>query len=77
MPSATLEASEEERSQKKGVVVMKEDPKTKLPPSSIKQPISEELIRRRAFDLYEARGCEDGHDLDDWLEAETELARAA
>ena len=56
---------------------MKEDPKTKLPPFSNEQPFSEELIRRRAFELYEARGCEAGHDLDDWLEAETELAKAA
>ena len=54
-----------------------EDPKTNLPPSSKEQPISEELIRRRAFELYETRGCEGGHDLDDWLEAEIELAKAA
>ena len=30
----------------------------------------EEEIRRRAHELYEARGREDGHDLDDWLRAE-------
>ena len=34
----------------------------------------EEAIRVRAHQLYEERGCEDGHDLDDWLQAETELA---
>jgi hypothetical protein len=34
---------------------------------------SEEQIRRRAYDLYEARGRGDGHDLEDWLEAEAEI----
>lgn len=33
----------------------------------------EEQIRRRAYELYEARGREDGHDLDDWKQAETEI----
>ena len=35
----------------------------------------EERVRRRAFELYEQRGHEDGHDLDDWLRAEAELSR--
>ena len=35
----------------------------------------EEQIRRRAYDLYQQRGCEDGYDTDDWLRAEAELAR--
>jgi hypothetical protein len=30
-------------------------------------------VHRRAYDLYLARGCEDGHDLEDWLQAEREL----
>ena len=33
----------------------------------------EEEIRRRAYELYLARGCEDGYDLDDWLRAEGEV----
>jgi len=33
----------------------------------------EEQIRRRAYGLYVARGREDGHDLDDWLQAEAEV----
>ena len=33
----------------------------------------DEQIRTRAYALYELRGCEDGHDLDDWLQAEAEL----
>ena len=38
------------------------------PPTSL-----EEQIRRRAYELYEARGHEDGHDLEDWLQAEAEI----
>ncbi len=30
-------------------------------------------IRERAYELYEARGREDGHDLEDWLSAEEEI----
>jgi len=30
-------------------------------------------IRRRAYELYEERGREDGHELEDWLHAEEEI----
>lgn len=30
-------------------------------------------IRDRAFELYEQRGREDGHALDDWLQAEAQV----
>lgn len=30
-------------------------------------------IRRRAYELYEERGREDGRDFEDWLRAEEEL----
>jgi HSP20 family protein len=30
-------------------------------------------ISQRAFDLYQQRGAQPGHDLDDWLQAEREL----
>ena len=33
----------------------------------------EERIRRRAYEIYEHRGGIDGLDLDDWLQAETEI----
>ena len=33
-------------------------------------------IARRAFELYCARGCENGHDVEDWLQAERELREA-
>jgi hypothetical protein len=37
----------------------------------------EERIRRRAYELYVARGREDGHDLEDWLRAESEITGTA
>jgi hypothetical protein len=33
----------------------------------------EQQIRQRAYELYERRGRTDGHDLDDWLQAECEI----
>jgi hypothetical protein len=35
----------------------------------------EEQIRRRAYELYGRRSREDGGETEDWLQAETELAR--
>jgi hypothetical protein len=35
----------------------------------------EEQIRQRAYELYEAQGREDGHDLDDWLRAEEQVTQ--
>lgn len=32
-------------------------------------------IARRAYELYEARGSEPGHELEDWLAAEREIHR--
>jgi hypothetical protein len=32
-----------------------------------------ERVAFRAYELYMAHGCQDGHALDDWLEAEREL----
>ena len=34
-------------------------------------------VASRAYDRYLARGCEPGHDVEDWLEAERELQGAA
>jgi hypothetical protein len=33
----------------------------------------EQQIQRRAYELYEQRGRREGHDLDDWLQAEYEI----
>ena len=37
--------------------------------------VTEYDIASRAYELYLARDCEDGHDVDDWLQAEQELQR--
>ena len=33
----------------------------------------EQQIRQHAYELYEQRGRTDGHELDDWLQAECEI----
>lgn len=40
-------------------------------------PNREQEIRRRAYALYEERGGEDGHDIDDWIRAESEVSATA
>jgi hypothetical protein len=39
-------------------------------------PVTDADVARRAYDLYLARGCESGHDLEDWLQAERDLRGA-
>jgi hypothetical protein len=51
------------------VISMKERPSANLVPL-------EERIRARAFELYVERGNESGSELDDWLQAEEEIAAA-
>jgi len=34
-----------------------------------------ELIRRRAYELFEARGKQPGHAVEDWLKAEQEVGK--
>jgi hypothetical protein len=36
---------------------------------------SEEAIRQKAYDLYEQRGREEGHAMEDWLTAEAQITR--
>lgn len=36
----------------------------------------EEAIRQRAYELFETRGREEGHELEDWLRAEKEITRS-
>ena len=38
---------------------------------------NDEAIAKRAYELYLQRGSVSGHELDDWLEAEAELANEA
>ncbi len=35
----------------------------------------QEQIRRRAYELYEQRGRNDGYELNDWLQAESEMTQ--
>jgi hypothetical protein len=56
---------------------MSKDPIKKQPANVATDPNLEEKIRLRAYALYEERGREDGHDLDDWLRAEGELTANA
>ncbi len=35
--------------------------------------LTEDIIRTRAYQLFEERGYQHGHDLDDWLQAEAEV----
>jgi hypothetical protein len=52
------------------------DLEAEAPETTIAATQSEELearIRQRAHELYEARGTEDGHDVEDWLQAEAEI----
>jgi hypothetical protein len=44
--------------------------KSGAPPQNLEQQ-----IRQRAYQLYEARGREDGHELEDWLRAEEQVTQ--
>lgn len=35
--------------------------------------VTDDQVRGRAYELYEAGGSAHGHDVDDWLQAEREL----
>jgi Protein of unknown function (DUF2934) len=43
--------------------------------AEIRNPATQEEIRRRAYEIYLERGEQPGCDLDDWLQAERELQR--
>ena len=49
---------------------------TKKPPATVTgdpQGLKSQ-IRQRAFELYQERGRDEGHELDDWLLAEAEIS---
>jgi hypothetical protein len=54
---------------------MAKNPKVEVEATSVNELAEEQLeqIRRRAHELFEARGQEGGHDLEDWLQAEAEI----
>jgi hypothetical protein len=39
--------------------------------------VSHDEISHRAYEIYLERGADSGHELDDWLRAERELAKLA
>ncbi|MCG8605365.1 DUF2934 domain-containing protein [bacterium] len=49
----------------------------KVNPKRISQSatVNEIAIRERAYQLFEARGFEHGHDIEDWVAAEKELKK--
>lgn len=49
-------------------------PTTQLVPAEDRDPVKTgEQVRTRAYELFEARGGEAGHELEDWLRAEEEV----
>jgi hypothetical protein len=59
---------------------MKPAPTTPTPLRTTRQTTEsttelQEQIRCRAYELYEQRRREDGHELDDWLQAESEMTQ--
>jgi hypothetical protein len=56
--------------------VKKPQPNPFTPSNTVQPPDQiERQIRQRAYEMYVLRGREDGHDLDDWLIAESEVTR--
>lgn len=56
---------------------MSANPSKKPPTPATREPQElEHEISLRAYELYEARGREDGHELDDWLRAEDEVTKS-
>ena len=54
---------------------IEKEPSTLAPKSdepTLLIPIGQQ-IQQRAYELYEQRGRTDGHELDDWLQAESEI----
>ena len=49
-------------------------PKKQADKTTAPGPTAEE-IAQRAYEIFVARGGEPGHELDDWLQAESELLR--
>ena len=43
------------------------------PKTNVVTGVSAEAVSALAYSLFQARGSEHGHDVDDWLVAETEL----
>lgn len=51
------------------------DPETRL--EEMPAAPAPDDVARRAYEIYQSRGGDDGSDVDDWLRAEAELRNAA
>jgi Protein of unknown function (DUF2934) len=47
--------------------------KTVAPMRLVRDPVADDMIAAKAYELYLARDGEHGHDVEDWLAAEAEL----
>ena len=52
---------------------MNREPNEATGKTRLSKPELDEVIRRRAYELYEQRGRADGLELDDWVQAESEV----
>jgi len=50
------------------------DPNRWVPSNGVTDDVKHK-IQMRAYQLYEARGSQPGHELEDWVQAETEVAK--
>lgn len=57
------------------MITQTKKPSPKIPSIELNEQASklQEEIRVRAYELYEHRGRQDGHELDDWLQSESEV----
>lgn len=53
--------------------VIKEKPATAKKEENEKVEVTQQQIAERAYELWLNRGCEHGHDIEDWKQAEDEL----
>jgi hypothetical protein len=52
-------------------------PERVRPGDSSQNPVTVSEIRERAYTLFTSCGCQQGHDLDHWLEAERQIKESA
>ena len=45
----------------------------KILPTPNKSESREDMVRKRAYEIYERNGKQEGNELDDWLQAEIEV----
>ena len=55
-------------------IVVKNKSNEKVAPAKCEKPLDANIfaqrVEKKAYELFEQRGCQSGHDWDDWLEAE-------